>query len=176
MIRKRSSTQFEHAGQRILTCVRCSLVVVFCLLGSSFSSFGQKPSPLPKKLPSAEKIVDNYLKAIGGKKRIGAIKDATYEWVIQLKDQSIGTARTKRKPPSSERWELLFGNGVIVSATNSTSAWEIGLDNQMHTLTGPESSAAKVHALLDSSRLVNYKKLSVLARVVSLGDLASEPA
>ena len=131
---------------------------------------------LPKKLPSADKIVDNYLKAIGGKKTAGAVKDATYEWTIQLNNQPIGTARTQRKAPSSERWEMTFGNGQIISATNTRSAWEVGLDNRLRTLTGLESTAAKLRASLEASRLVNFKKANVLARVLSLGDLGSEPA
>jgi len=129
-----------------------------------------------KKLPSAEKIVDNYLKAIGGKKTAAARKDATYEWIVQFNNQPIGTARTQRKAPASERWELTFGNGKIISGTNARSAWEIGLDNRLRTLTGVESAAAKLRASLDSSRLINFKKANVLARVVSLGDLSSEPA
>lgn len=129
-----------------------------------------------QKLPSADKIVDNYLKATGGKKAVGALKDATYEWTIQLNGQPIGTARTQRKAPASERLELTFGNGQIISATNARSAWETGLDGRLRTLTGLESAAAKLRASLDSSRLVNFKKANILARVVSFGDLASEPA
>ena len=140
------------------------------------TSFAQNSSALPKKLPSAEKIVNNYLKAIGGKKAAGALKDATYEWIVQLENQPIGTGRTQRKAPSSERHELTFGNGQIVSGTNARSAWEIGLDNHLRTLSGLESAEAKLRATLDSSRLVNFKKANILARVVSLGDLASEPA
>ncbi|HEX7334764.1 MAG TPA: hypothetical protein VF290_24895 [Pyrinomonadaceae bacterium] len=130
----------------------------------------------PKKLPSADKIVDNYLKAIGGKKSVGALRDATYEWTIQLNDQPFGAAHTQRKAPSSERWEMTFGNGQIISATNTRSAWEVGLDNRLRTLTGLESTAAKLRASLDASRLINFKKSNVLARVLSLGDLGSEPA
>jgi len=130
----------------------------------------------PKKLPSADKVVENYLKAIGGKKTVAARKDATYEWIVQLNDRPIGTARTQRKAPSSERWELTFGNGQIISGANGRSAWEVGLDNRVRTLTGDESAAAKLRAALDSSRLINFKKGNVLARVVSVGDLASEPA
>jgi hypothetical protein len=129
-----------------------------------------------KKLPSAEKIVDNYLKAIGGKKSAGALKDATYEWIIHLNDQPFGTARLQRKAPASERWELTFGNGQIIYATNARSAWELGLDRQLRTLSGPESAATKLRAALDSSRLVGFKRSNVLARVISLGDLGSEPA
>jgi len=134
------------------------------------------PAFAQKKLPSAEKIVDNYLKAIGGKKSAGALKDATYEWIIHFNDQPFGTARLQRKAPASERWELTFGNGQIISATNTRSAWELGFDQHLRTLSGPESAAAKLRAALDSSRLVNLKKSNVLARVVSLGDLGSEPA
>ena len=129
-----------------------------------------------KKLPSAEKIVDNYLKAIGGKKSVGALKHATYDWIIQFNDEPYGTARLQRKAPASERWELTFGNGQIVSATNPRSAWELGFNNKLRTLTGPISAAAKLRASLDASRLINFKKSNVLARVISLGDLGSEPA
>ena len=138
--------------------------------------WAQASPALPKKLPTADKIVENHLKAIGGKKAAAAVRDATYEWIVQLNDQPIGAGRTQRKAPASERWELTFGNGQVISATNTRSAWEVGLDNRMRTLTGLDSAAAKLRAALDSSHLINFKKANVLARVVSLGDLGSEPA
>jgi hypothetical protein len=146
------------------------LLLVVC--SAVQTSFGQGN----KKLPSADKIVDNYLKASGGKKAVGSLRDATYEWTIELNNQPIGTARTQRKAPASERSELTFGNGQIISATNARSAWEIGLDNRLRTLVGLESAAAKLRASLDASRLINFKKANVLARVISPGDLANEPA
>jgi len=160
-----------HSPKRFLLRLGLLLLVI---AGTVQASFGQNGSP--KKLPSAEKIVDNYLKATGGKKAAATLRDATYEWIVQLNNQPIGTARTQRKAPASERWELTFGNGQIISGTNARSAWEVGLDNHPRTLTGLESAAAKLRASLDSSRLINLKKANVLARVVSLGDLASEPA
>ena len=176
MIDCRSPQHFYVArADRLTFCVRY-LLLASLLLFSSTVSFAQKTSTLTKKLPSAEKIVDNYLKAVGGKKAIAGLKDTTYEWIIQLNGQSIGTARTKRKAPSFERAEMLFGNGPIIAGTNPTSSWEIGLDNQLHTLTGAEGATAKLQALLDSSRLLNFKKANVLARVVSLGDSATAPA
>ena len=149
-------------------------LLLLVIAGTVQASFGQNGSP--KKLPSAEKIVDNYLKATGGKKAAATLRDATFEWLVQLNNQPIGTARTQIKAPASERWELTFGNGQIISGTNARSAWEVGLDNHPRTLTGLESAAAKLRASLDSSRLINFKKATVLARVISLGDLASEPA
>jgi hypothetical protein len=152
----------------------CNVVcLVFTLFFLTQPLSAQKP---PKKLPSAGKVVDTYLKAIGGKKAASAIRDATYEFVIEVNNQPFGTGRMQRKPPASERLDMTFGNGQIISATNSGSAWELGLDRQMRTLTGAEAATTKLRASLDSSRLVNLKKLNVLARVVSLGDLASEPA
>lgn len=138
-------------------------------------AFAQSSSPA-KKLPSAEKVVDNYLKAVGGKKKLISIRDATSEWLIQLNDQPIGKAKIQLKAPSSKRSEMKFGNGQILSGTTSGSAWVQGLDNRLLTLTGAEAATAKLLALLEASHLVELKKANVMARVVSLGDLASEPS
>lgn len=156
----------------------CSILV---LVLSAAAAVAQRSTPLPKKLPSVEKIVDNYFKAAGGKKVIAAQRDVTYEWIVQLNNQptateSIGTARTLRKAPASERFELTFGNGQIISGTNARSAWEVGLDKQLRTLTSLEAATAKLQTTLAASRLVDFKKANVLARVLSLGDLGSEPA
>jgi hypothetical protein len=129
-----------------------------------------------KKLPSAEKIVENYFKALGGKKKVSAIRDASLEWAIQLNGQPIGKAVTQIKAPASRRSEMKFGNGEIVAGASPASAWVLGLDDRLVTLTGAEAAAAKLQALLEASHLINYKKLNVMARVISLGDLASDPA
>jgi hypothetical protein len=150
----------------------CLGVFLVALVAGAHSAMGQGG----KKLPSAEKIVENYLKAIGGKKAAAAQRDATYEWIVKFNNQPIATARTLRKAPASERFELTFGNGQIISATNARSAWEIGLDRQLRTLTGLEAATAKLQATLATSRLVDFKKANILARVVSMSDLASEPA
>lgn len=243
-----------------ITQLLCSVVL---LALSAVAALAQSGAGVPKKLPSAEKIVENYLKAIGGKKAAAAHKDATYEWTVELNNQPVGTARIVRKAPGAERLELNFsndqvstksgnstngqtagnssnstngqssnntavsGNGQtsansgnsasaqssaniatsptgqtsannessvsqtaairqtlvnaaansqIISATNARSAWELGSDRQLRTLTSLEAATAKLLATLASSRLVDFKKANVLARVVSLGDLGSEPA
>lgn len=129
-----------------------------------------------KKLPAAEKIVDNYLKAIGGKKQVSAIRDATYDWTIQLQDQSVGAAKIQVKAPASQRSELTIGNGQVISAANQRSAWIRESGGALRTLTGPEAAAAKLRAELDVAHLIDYKKANVLARVVSLDNLAAGPA
>lgn len=153
------------------------VILLIVLFASNIQTlFAQQQTTLQRKLPTAEKVVDSYLKAIGGRKRVALLRDATYEWIIDLKDQPIGKATTQIKPPGSLKSELTFGNGQIISAANPSSAWVLGLDGILRTLTGPEAANAKLQALLDANHLVDYKKQNVFARVISVGDLASEHA
>jgi len=161
---------------RLRLSVRTAAVLVVLLACPFDSPLAQKKAALPRKLPSAEKVVDNYLKATGGKKRIATIRDAVYEWTIQAKDQTMGTARMQTKVPGSVRTELTFGKGQIISAANTSSAWVYGLDGQLRTLTGSEADIAKLKSLLDANHLVDYKKLNVLARVLSLSNVDSGTA
>src|SRR6266849_3035733 len=148
----------------------------FCLLALCFFAALRQPvlaQTGTRKLPSAEKVVDNYLKAIGGKKQASAIRDATYDWTIQLHEQSMGLAKTQFKTPAAQRWEITFGNGQIISAANPRSAWVRGLAGELRTLTGPEAANAKLQAALDVAHLVDYKRANILARVVSLDNSAA---
>ena len=157
-------SQLSWFGCRTL----CALLLIGLLAGNQQLLHAQQGTVPQKKLPSAEKIVDGYLKAIGGKKRVATIRDATYEWRIQLKDQPMGIAKTQTKTPSSVRSELFFGNGQIVSAANPRSAWTHGLDGKPHTLTDAEAAAARLQAVLDAGHLLDLKKSNVLSRAVSL--------
>ncbi len=129
-----------------------------------------------QKLPSPDKIVGDYLKATGGKKRHAAIKDATYEWTIQLKDELMGSALQREKWPASTRTDMTFGNGEINNAVSARSAWTRGLDGVQRTLTDAEAGAAKLQSALEASRLVDYKKLNVLARTIGWDESSTEPA
>lgn len=130
----------------------------------------------PRKLPSAEKVVDSYLKAAGGKKHMSAIRDATYEWTILLKDQPVGVAKTLIRAPTSVRTEMTFGNGQLTAGANGRSAWRRGLAGELQTLTNAEAAAARLQALLDASHLVDIKKSNVLARVISIKSVEGGPA
>ena len=144
------------------------LLLIAVLVSIACATSAQQRVVPPAKLPAADKIVDGYLKAIGGRKRAAAIRDATYEWEIQLQDRTMGLAKNQVKFPSSVRSELSFGNGQIISAANPRSAWIFGLDGKVHTLTDEEAAAARLQALLDSGHLANFKKSNVLARTLSL--------
>jgi hypothetical protein len=165
--------------RRVITSERIirTVILAAALVCAGATSLKAQPAKLnATRLPSAEKVVDNYLKAIGGKKRIAAIRDASYEWEVRLKDQVMGLGKTQSKFPSSIRLELTFGNGQVISAATSRSAWTHGLDGKLHTLTDAEAAAARLQAALDASHLVDLKKRNVLARTVSLVSFANEPA
>jgi hypothetical protein len=164
-------TQPVSDVQARAVCVRALLLCLFVALLLCQPVLAQQT----RNLPSAEKIVDNYLKAIGGKKRASSIRDATYDWTIQVKDLPTGVARTQFKAPASQRSEVTFGNGQIISAANPRSAWVRGLDGELRTLTGLEAAAAKLQAVLDVARLIDYKKANVLARLMSLDNSPSGP-
>ena len=164
-------SQLSWFGCRAL----CALLLIGLLAGNQQLLHAQQGTAPSGKLPSAEKIVDGHLKAIGGKKRVATIRDATYEWRIQLKDFPMGIAKTQTKTPSSVRSELIFGNGQIVSAANPRSAWTHGLDGKPHTLTDAEAAAARLQAVLDAPHLLDLKKSNVLSRAVSLRAAEAEP-
>jgi hypothetical protein len=129
-----------------------------------------------QKLPRPDKIVAGYLKAVGGKKRLATIGDARYEWTVTLKEQSVGRAVTEMRAPASERLDLIFQNGEINEGANSSSAWMRGLDGKLRTLTDREAHTAKLLAMLDASRLVDYQKQNVLVRTLNLDETGAEPA
>lgn len=136
----------------------------------------QQQSGKRQKLPSPDKIVNDYLKAIGGKKRVAAIKDATFEWRNQAQPEQ-GVAVSQIKAPASTRLEVSNGDALrTTTAANARSAWLRASDGRLSTLTDAEANAAKLQAALDASHLINYKKLSALARTVALNESESEPA
>jgi hypothetical protein len=74
---------------RLASCFRASVfLLIFIALGCQPSLAQKKSSSLGQKLPSPEKVVEKYLKTIGGKKRLAAIRDATFDWTIQLNAQT----------------------------------------------------------------------------------------
>lgn len=127
-----------------------------------------------QKLPAADKIIGDYWKAVGGKKRLAAVRETTSEWTID--SQPTARARTQEKAPAAVRTDLTLDTGEISSAASARSAWRRGADGHLRTLTDAEAGAAKLQAALTASRLIDYKKLNVLARTVALESGEAEAA
>ncbi|HEY0377355.1 MAG TPA: hypothetical protein VGC87_10390 [Pyrinomonadaceae bacterium] len=154
------------------------------LLAAFTSGVGaqQKSAPArPRKLPSAGKVVGDYLKATGGKKRQAAIRDTTYEWEVQSDGQAVGGGREFVKAPVSTRSEMTLPEGTRggwqgVNAVSARSAWTRREDQGVRTLTDAEADADRLAAALEASRFVDYKKLNVLARTAGYDETPAEPA
>ena len=151
------------------------MLLLLCLLvfASSPPLVWAQNKVAPRKLPSAETVVNGYLKAIGGKKRVRAIKDATYEWTVLANNKPAGTATTRVLVPSSARVDLALADGRLLFVVNDRSAWMLGRDGKFQTLSDAEFNAAGLQAVLDANHLLDFKKRNVLARVISYNDTQS---
>ncbi len=129
-----------------------------------------------RKLPSPEKIVGEYLKTVGGKKRQVAIRDAVYEWAIADSAQGETHARVLTKAPVSVRSEFYADGIERVGAANARTAWRTDANSGVRTLTGIEAHTLKLQAALGASRFVDFKKMKVLARTVGVEQAGGEQA
>lgn len=151
------------------------LAVVLLLLLVPFAAVARQ-QPGARRLPSPDKIVGEYLKAVGGKKGVAALRDATYEWEVRRAGAAVGTARTRLKGPSAMRTDLLLdGGGARDEAANARTAWVLEA-GQLSTLTDAESHSARLRAVLEAGRFIDFKKQKVLARTVGLEEVGGEPA
>ncbi|MGH9944052.1 MAG: hypothetical protein ACRD9R_17040, partial [Pyrinomonadaceae bacterium] len=181
-IHRRPRQPAGHApGARLARSIAAFLL--FALIGcAGIPVSAQKATPRPRKLPGPDKIVEGHLKAVGGKKAQGTIRDAVYEWRVVaesgalLPSEASARARVSEKAPASMRSDIFLPGGEINTAANARSAWERGLDGRLRTLTDVEAGAAKLQAALDASRLVNYKKQDVLARTIGVEEVNGQPA
>src|SRR5688572_18456892 len=149
--------------------------LALCLLFAGSAAGAQ--TGRAKKLPSPDKVVGDYVKALGGKKRVASVRDATYGWTYKRgEDGEAGTARTHTKSPASLRADLSTPGGEAGWAANGRSAWAYGADGLSFTLTDQASLSAKLHALLEATRFVEYKKQNVMARTVGAETIYGQPA
>ncbi|MBA3572299.1 MAG: hypothetical protein H0W34_10075, partial [Pyrinomonadaceae bacterium] len=88
-------------GWRVALC----LAAVLATSLSGAGVFAQTPARAGK-LPSPEKIVGEYLKAVGGKKRVAGVRDAVYEWSVEGQQQGTTALRIQRRSPDAERRDV----------------------------------------------------------------------
>ncbi len=119
-----------------------------------------------RKLPAPDRIVSDYVKAVGGKQKLRTLQDATYEWLVQVPEQTQGHARTVRKAPDAVRTDVFLNDTETNAAVNARTAWRRDADGSLRTLTGGDARASKLQGALEASRLLDLKKRDVLARTL----------
>ena len=154
------------------------LLAVACALCCAPQAWAQTAAAKQRavKLPSPERVVGDHLKAVGGKKRQQAVRDATYEWRVEAAGGEGRSLRVFQKAPASVRSDAVSPAGETTVAANARTAWSRSLDGSLHTLTDREAAAVKLQSTLAATRLVDLKKQDVLARTVALEEAAGEPA
>jgi len=157
--------------------VRINFILLLLVALVCLPALAQKNnSGVRQKLPSPDKIIGDYVKTIGGKKRLAAIRDATYQWTVQGRDGGGGTATTLLKSPAAARTDIKLGELEFSSGSTARSAWSLDRDPSTHTLTGAESKAARLQTTLDAARLVDYKKHVLSAVATGAEEIAGERA
>ncbi|MBV8860120.1 MAG: hypothetical protein JOZ02_24530 [Acidobacteria bacterium] len=148
-----------------------TLLLLLLFNGLSFAARAQGA-----KLPAPDKIVGEYLKAVGGKGRVPALRDVTYEWAVTREGREAGTARTQLKTTGALRTDFLLPDGEWDAAANPRTAWLRARDGRLSTLTDREAFAARLQAMLESAYFADYKRQKVLARTVGREEVAGAPA
>jgi len=161
----------SHAAKPTGAPARRLALLLLLLLCSPATSLAQTA-----KLPAPERVVADYLKAVGGKKRLAALRDATYEWTVRRGDSEAGTARTRLRTTGALRTDFLLAEGEWDAAANARTAWTRTRDGHLRTLTDREAFAARLQAQLEPAWFSDYKKQKVLARTLGREEVAGEPA
>ena len=151
------------------------LLLSACFLTfAGFPAFAQRADAARRKLPAADKIVNDYLKAVGGRRRLLAQRDATYEWAVEGRPEA--RALTHTKAPGFARLSVELEGGSFAYGATPRSAWERRADGGAVTLTDAEAKSARLQARLDATRLADYKKQNLLAVTVGTEQVAGEQA
>src|SRR5437899_11268477 len=134
------------------------------ILGISFLYFFGGISPARCQEPG--KIVDQYVKAVGGGKALARIQTLTIEGTFAGDDRKSGTYTLDTKLPNRYYSELLVGKKNLIEAYNGKSAWHQNLAGELGTLVGPQGMQLEAAAQYYNSRLLNLKKNKITLALV----------
>jgi hypothetical protein len=133
-------------------------------LGTSFLCFFGGISPARCQEPG--KIVDQYVKAVGGGRALARIQTLTLEGTFTTDDGKSGTFTLDTKLPNRYYSELLVGEKNLIEAYNGKSAWHQSPAGELGTLVGPEGMQLEAAAQYYNSRLLNLKKNKITLALV----------
>ena len=83
----------------------------------------------------ANKIIDQYLKAEGGRKALSKIQTLTLQGTFPKDDGAPGTFTIYLKSPNRYYSEIVSGTQPLIEAYNGKSAWHQTSDGVLATLT-----------------------------------------
>jgi hypothetical protein len=153
-------------AHRHLILVRFLALAFPAILGGTAPAGAQEPG----------KVVDQYVKAVGGAKALGRIQTLTIEGTFTGADGKAGAYTFDAKLPNRLYTELLVGEHSIIEAYNGKSAWHQTATGELGTLTGPAGAQLEAASQFYNSRLVDLKRHKVAVAFVGHAQVRGKDA
>ncbi len=144
---------------------------------------------IPCPAQNAQKIVDEYVRAIGGEKAVAAVRTESIAGSVRVKAGgssaaddaadaagTFGTYSLIVKAPGKFYSEFGMGGERDVTAFNGKSAWQKVGAAAAVTLTGASASEAEAEARYLNGRLVHLKRDKVGVRLAGIDDVHGQKA
>jgi len=115
-------------------------------------------SCVPARAQDPEKIVDQYIKAVGGSKALSKIRTLAIEGAFTTPDGKTGTYTLDTRIPNRYYSELVVADHNLIEAYNGKSAWHQTQSGEIATLLGSDGAQLEAAGQYYNSHLVNAKK------------------
>ncbi|MGB7622991.1 MAG: hypothetical protein WBN92_11635, partial [Terriglobia bacterium] len=130
---------------------RCTRLFFAWILLTSTSSIVFAQSP--------QRLVDDYIKALGGAKALRRITSTTLTGrIVDHTKNETGSYRLHLKTPNQIYTEMLWPRARWIEGFNGKSAWRQNPDTGLSTLTGPEGTRLKTIAAFRNDHLLSSRK------------------
>ncbi len=136
-------------------------------------------STLPGAVASAQdanKIIDQYLKAEGGRKALSKVQTLTLQGTFPNADGAPGTFTLYLKSPNRYYCEIVTGTQPLIEAYNGKSAWQQDASGVVATLLGKDSAELEAASQYYNSRLLDLKKAKIAAAYVGHAEVHGKDA
>ena len=125
----------------------------------------------------AGKIIDQYLKAVGGNGKLSRLQTLSLEGSLtRVSDGKTGTFTLDTKAPNRYYMELIAGDQPEILAYNGKSAWRLSVPGEPSTLLGQEALELEAASFLATTHLLNLKKSKAGAAFIAPARVASHDA
>ena len=156
----------EGSSRRLLRVTFCGIAAMAVLAAAPDSCLAQ----------SAEKIIDQSLRAAGGVKVIGKIHSAAWEGTVKdANGTGTGEFTLMTAVPDQFYREFVFGAEQIAEACNISSCWAEEGSGNLYTLFGAEEKRAEATGRYLNFALANYKKLKIRVRLIGADTVKAGP-
>lgn len=149
-------------------------VVRAAFLGIAMSLFVAAPLCFAQ---SADKIINESLRAMGGAKALQKIRSTEWEGTVREASRTdAGEFTLITSAPGEFYGEFVFGPEQLVEACNASSCWGEEGGGNLYTLFGAEEKRAEATGHYLNFALANYKKLKIFARYAGTESVDGKPA